>query len=150
MEFLWSGVPFRDAVMTRAVTPSSTNQPRRKIDVPFADDAEIAKLVEQCEPASWPYERWTHRAHLAVGLKYALAMPFDAALDRIRHHITLYNRACGDPNGYNETITILFLRRISAACCDPRDPRPLHEGCWRFMSKDSSQICIARRPRPLP
>ncbi len=126
MEFLWSGVLFRDAVMTRNISPATTNQPRRKVDVPFADDAEIAKLVERFEAATWPYERWTHRAHLAVGLTYARAMPFDAALSHMRKHINHYNQTCGDPTGYNETVTILFLRKIASAYCGPNDPRPLH------------------------
>lgn len=126
MEFLWSDVLFRDTVMTRRITPAATNQPRRKVDVPFANDAEIAKFVEQFEAATWPYERWTHRAHLAVGLVYARAMPFDAALNHMRKHINHYNQSCGDPAGYNETVTILFLRKIASAYCDPNDPRPLH------------------------
>lgn len=126
MEFLWSGTLFRDAVMTRSVPTATSHQPRRKVDVPFADDAEIATLVARFEAATWPYERWTHLAHLAVGLTYVRAMPFDVALSQLRKHIVLYNRSCGDPTGYNETVTILFLRMIASAYGDPHDPRALH------------------------
>jgi ribosomal protein S18 acetylase RimI-like enzyme len=128
MLFSWSGVNFRDFVMNRRLTSSPTTdaRSRKKNDIPFADDSEIATLVEQFEACTWPYERWTHRAHLAIGLSYIRTMSFDQALDRMRRQITLYNQTCGDPNGYNETITILFLKRIKSTCCMPNDLRPLH------------------------
>ena len=85
---------------------------RPKIDLPFPTDESLAELVEKFEACTWPYERWTHRAHLGVGTWYVIRMPYAEALTRIRHHIDLYNRTVGDPNGYHETITQLFLRRI--------------------------------------
>src|SRR5687767_10729265 len=81
-----------------------------KIDIPFTDDAEIATLVEQFEQSRWPYERWTHRAHLAVAAFYLRTLPLAEATERMRFHIQQYNRTCGDPNGYHETITVLFMR----------------------------------------
>lgn len=86
---------------------------RPKIDHPYSTDAEVAETVLQFEACELPYPRWTHRAHLAVALTYLTAHPFDEALVRIRHHIGLYNRTCGDPTGYHETITVLFLRRVA-------------------------------------
>jgi|EP01137_Pigoraptor_chileana_P022528 hypothetical protein len=83
-----------------------------KIDHPFADDVEVADMVARFEACTWPYPRWTHRAHLGVALSYLRQYPFDVALARVRHHIPLYNRTCGDPNGYHDTITVLFLRRV--------------------------------------
>lgn len=125
----WSGVVFRDLVMTRPVAAlaSATPQARKKIDAPFVSDAEIKTLVTRFEAASWPHDRWTHRAHLAVGLHYARELPFDEALQRLRRNINSYNKACGDPAGYNETVTILFLRKIVASFCEPNDVRPLCE-----------------------
>ncbi len=32
----------------------------------------------------------------------------------MRERINAYNQVRGNPNGYNETITVLFLRKISA------------------------------------
>lgn len=124
----WNGVAFRDLVMTRQVValPAASSQSRRKIDVPFASDAEIETLANRFEACTWPYDRWTHRAHLAVGLRYARALPFDEALQRLRQGINSYNSTCGDPTGYNETVTTLFLRMIIATCCRPGDARPLH------------------------
>ncbi|HEX8199588.1 MAG TPA: hypothetical protein VF590_03815 [Isosphaeraceae bacterium] len=85
---------------------------REKVDRPFASDVEVVEMVAAFERCEWPYQRWTHRAHLGVALCYLRAGPFEAALARARHHIPLYNRARGDPAGYHDTITILFLRRV--------------------------------------
>lgn len=86
---------------------------RVKIDEPFASDAAVADMVARFEACEWPYPRWTHRAHLGVALSYLRQHPFDAALERVRRHIPLYNRTCGDPDGYHETVTVLFMRRAA-------------------------------------
>lgn len=70
-------------------------------------------MVEAFEQCRWPYAQWTHRAHLGVALCYLRQLAFDAALARCRHHIQLYNRTCGDPDGYHETITVLFMKRVA-------------------------------------
>jgi hypothetical protein len=87
-------------------------QTRLKRDIPFATDAQIAELVEKFEACTWPYERWTHRAHLAVATHYLTRLPFEEALARIRNNIQQYNRTCGDPDGYHETITVFFMRFV--------------------------------------
>jgi hypothetical protein len=89
-----------------------TRKGREKLDLPFASDVEVVEMVAQFEACQWPYPRWTHRAHLGVALCYLQCYPFVLALERIRHHIQLYNHACGDPAGYHETITVLFMRRV--------------------------------------
>jgi len=95
---------------------------RKKIDIPFASDVEVTEMVALFEKCEWPYPRWTHRAHVGVALVYLQALPFDEALVRIRHHIQLYNQICGDPNGYHETLTVLFLRRVQRYLEDSRGP----------------------------
>jgi len=94
---------------------SNPSYPRVKVDVSFSGNDEIADLILKFEACIWLYERWTHRAHLAVGLSYLCALPFDEAHARIRQQIQKYNRLSGDPNGYQETITVLYLRKIAAA-----------------------------------
>lgn len=89
-----------------------TNAPREKIDLPFATDVEVFEMVAQFERCEWPYARWTHRAHIGVALCYLRAYPFEAALARVRCQIPLYNRTRGDPAGYHDTITVLFMRRV--------------------------------------
>lgn len=84
-----------------------------KIDIPFESDEEISELVELFEACRWPYERWTHRAHVAVAASYLTSLPLDAAIDRIRGTINRYNRVCGDPTGYHETITVVLMRIVA-------------------------------------
>ena len=104
---------------------SNPSYPRVKVDVSFSGNDEIADLVLKFEACTWPYEHWTHRAHLAVGLSYLCALPFDEAHARIRQQNQKYNQLCGDPNGYHETITVLFLRKIAAALAR-KHSLPLH------------------------
>ncbi len=74
----------------------------------------MIELVEQFESCCLPIVHWTHRAHLAVGIVYVSRFSFDEALSRIRIQINQYNRISGNPLGYNETITVLFLRKIAS------------------------------------
>lgn len=81
----------------------------RKQEPPLASDADVAALVQAFEACTLPYVHWTHRAHLAVAVSYVRTMSHAAALERIRERIGAYNRCCGDPAGYNETVTRMFL-----------------------------------------
>ena len=82
-----------------------------KEDVRFRDDAAIHTLIEQFEQCNWPYERWTHRCHLAVAVIYLRHFPFAEALQRARVSIQRYNRSLNNP-GYHETITTFFMRIV--------------------------------------
>jgi hypothetical protein len=97
---------------------------RRKVvkqDVPFRTDDEIVDMVARFEECRWPYERWTHRAHLAVGVVYLRRYSFGEATRLVRQNIQRYNRTCGDPDGYHETITVFFMRIISRFLRDEAD-----------------------------
>lgn len=83
-----------------------------KQDIPFSNDAEIGAMVEQFERCEWPFVHWSHRCHLAAAAWYLRRLPFDVALGKVRDGIQLYNRTCGTGDGYNETITRLYLRAI--------------------------------------
>lgn len=83
-----------------------------KQDIPFANDGEIGAMVEQFEACRWPFIRWSHRCHLAAGAWYLRHWPYEVALEKVRGGIQLYNRTCGTGDGYNDTITQLFLRTI--------------------------------------
>lgn len=92
-----------------------TNPPRpAKIELPLKEDSEIESLVHDFESLTLPYENWTHRAHLAAAVNYVRNLSYDDGLTQIRSRINAYNVACGDPNGYNETITVMFIRRIAS------------------------------------
>ncbi len=85
-----------------------------KRELPLRDDAEIERLVRDFEALSLPRANWTHRAHLAVGVHYVRHRGLDGALQRLRERIQAYNLACGDPDGYSETITVTYLCSIAA------------------------------------
>jgi hypothetical protein len=86
---------------------------RHTVDPSLATDAEVADLVARFEDCTWPYEQWTHRAHLAVAVSYLRQLPFPVALDRVRDRIQIYNRTRGSGEGYHETITVVFMRAIA-------------------------------------
>ncbi len=99
-----------------------------KIELTLAEDCDIDRLVEAFESLQLPIANWTHRAHLAVGIYYLRKYGYDSALARIRERINAYNRACGTPDGYNETVTVLFLRKISSEVAgDSNDATMSHE-----------------------
>ena len=87
---------------------------RPTVEPSLATDADVADLVTRFEACTLPYPNWTHRAHLAVAVSYLRRLPFPAALDRVRENIQRYNRTCGTPDGYHETITVVFLRAVAA------------------------------------
>lgn len=91
-----------------------TTPKRHTVEPALSTDAEVADLVAQFEACTWPYEQWTHRAHLAVAVCYVRQYPFPAALDRVRERIQVYNRTRGSGEGYHETITVVFLRAVAA------------------------------------
>ena len=97
---------------------------RVKVDIPFQSDAEINELVRTFEAQTWPYERWTHRAHLAIATYYLQQYDFDEATARIRQNINRYNHACGNPDGYHETITIVFMRLVAWILSEEIIPAP--------------------------
>jgi hypothetical protein len=86
---------------------------RVTIDVPLETAADLDDLVVGFEACTWPYERWTHRAHLGVATAYLLRYPLSEATDRARAGIQKYNAVRGSRTGYHETITVLFMRLIA-------------------------------------
>ena len=117
-----------------------TKPRREKLDLPFASDAEVVEMVVSFEACQWPYLRWTHRAHLGVALCYLKQYPFEMALERIRHHIQLYNHTCGDPTGYHETLTVLFMRRVD------RYLRDHSEAALAVSVEELARICDRQWP----
>jgi len=65
-----------------------------------------------------PKARWTHHAHLAVGLWHLEHLDFAAALATVRAAIIRHNESVGtantDASGYHETLTRLYLTGIAA------------------------------------
>ena|ERR1041384_2502572 len=86
---------------------------------------DIAQLVCEFEACTLARERWTHEAHLVVGLWYLVRHEAGAATALIRAGIKRYNQACGivqtETSGYHETITLFYVRVIS--CYLARAPK---------------------------
>lgn len=104
----------------------------QKTELPLKEDSEIERLVHEFESLTLPYENWTHRAHLAVAVFYIRKLSFDDALVQIRSRINAYNLACGDPNGYHETITVMFLRKIASESQRERSDFSMHDELARL------------------
>ena len=100
--------------MSNSTSLANTASAIQKVELPLDTDLQMIELVEQFESCCLPIVHWTHRAHLAVGIVYVSRFSFDEALSRIRIQINQYNRNSGNPLGYNETVTILFLRKIAS------------------------------------
>jgi hypothetical protein len=86
--------------------------------VPYDSEAAIMEIVDGFRNRTLPALRWTHQAHLTVGLWHILNRPADTVLDEIRRGIIAYNVAVGTPNsdtrGYHETITAFYVWAIRA------------------------------------
>ncbi|HEY7286955.1 MAG TPA: hypothetical protein VH497_16015 [Vicinamibacterales bacterium] len=90
------------------------------------DITDLDEFARQFDMKEIPRRRWTHGAHLAVGLWHVHRYGPDAALQRLRQGIRSLNEHYGNQNtesaGYHETITRAqvalladFLQRSDAA-----------------------------------
>lgn len=95
----------------------------------FATLEDIESFIREFETCRLPKTRWTHEAHLVVGLWYLSHHSPEDALAMVRNRIRAYNEATGtqntDSNGYHETITRLFLHGIATGFpAQPDEPLP--------------------------
>ncbi|MBA2501495.1 MAG: hypothetical protein H0V27_01315 [Pyrinomonadaceae bacterium] len=79
----------------------------------FANDAEIESIVCEFELCETPPARFNHRAHLTVAASYLLRLPFAEAHQRLRTNLLRFLKAHGVEEGYNETVTLFWLKRIN-------------------------------------
>lgn len=81
-------------------------------------EPELTELVAAFLAGTLPREQWTHAAHLSVGAWHVHHLGENAALDTLRLAIRKLNTAHGTRNtsasGYHETITVAYVRLISA------------------------------------
>lgn len=84
---------------------------------PFADQAEVQRLVMAFENATLPRAEWTHRAHLTVATWYLARHPVGTATPLIRNGILKLNAALGiasnADSGYHETLTQFYIGMIA-------------------------------------
>jgi len=71
------------------------------------------RLVALFQRRRLPWQLWSHRTHLIVGLHYVLRYGFEEGVRRIRHRIREYNDKIGIENsvdsGYHETATVYMM-----------------------------------------
>ncbi len=95
----------------------SVPQPSLPPDLPLSAEG-VSAFIADFEARRLPKARWTHQAHLLVGLWYLWRHPSAEALAIVRERIRAHNEAVGTPNtddsGYHETITRLYLEGIAA------------------------------------
>lgn len=91
-------------------------------EVAYRTRGEIENLISAFESCTLPRERWSHQAHLTVGLWYLVRHERGEATKLIRRNIQKYNRAHGivttKTSGYHETITLFFIRVVSKYLCE--------------------------------
>lgn len=124
-------------------------------------------LLSSIESKSLAKERWTHEAHLSVGLAVvSSSTDLQVALTRLRALISAYNESLGgqntDTSGYHHTLTAYYVwaidRFIGAhggrlACGDlaklagelHRDPIADRDAPKRWFSSDALKSVRARR-----
>lgn len=82
----------------------------------YGSDREILDIVERFRAKTLPKERWTHQAHLTVGLWFVMNRPPELVVGELRRGISSYNEAVGtantDSDGYHETITAFYVWAI--------------------------------------
>ncbi|MDR3622654.1 MAG: hypothetical protein P4L85_25100 [Paludisphaera borealis] len=92
---------------------------------------DIERFITEFESCALPKERWTHRAHLTVGLWYLSRHPHEEATEMIRTGIQRFNEAKGvkqtNDGGYHETITRFYIWVIADFLAGADRGRPLIE-----------------------
>jgi hypothetical protein len=82
------------------------------------------EFLVRFEASAIPLEEWTHEAHLRMAFILLEALPFEDAVERMRHGIQRLNRAQGVENGatsgFHETLTVAWARLV-AGCVRSHD-----------------------------
>ncbi|HEV7889272.1 MAG TPA: hypothetical protein VGP08_01465, partial [Pyrinomonadaceae bacterium] len=86
---------------------------------------EVLSLLRRFDDCTLPRDEWTHAAHLTVALWHLLEYDWAEAVSRVRLGIQRYNGAHGirttPTGGYHETLTLFWMRRVSAFLEDGRN-----------------------------
>jgi hypothetical protein len=90
---------------------------------PYRTCQEVEALVEEFENCTLPIGRFKHPAHLAVALYYLTRATPEEATRKMRDSLLRIIARYGVA-GYNETITLFWLRRVASflACVERSRP----------------------------
>jgi hypothetical protein len=110
---------------------------------------EIDELVSGFQNHTLPTERWTHQAHLIVGMHYAYNFSLEQAIYYLRAGILTYNAASGGKNtherGYHETITQLWAKLLHAFVQEKCAGLSLAEACSALLNSPYAEQEIMLR-----
>jgi hypothetical protein len=77
------------------------------------DERAVLSIIDGFRTRTLPAARWTHQAHLAVGLWHVRRFGEAESRGLLRDGIRAYNEASGTPNsetrGYHETVTMYYV-----------------------------------------
>jgi hypothetical protein len=74
-----------------------------------------AEFLAALETATYPAEKFGHRAHLRLGWVCLRAAGFEAGLERIRSLVRHYATALGAAEKFHETVTRAWAERMQVA-----------------------------------
>ncbi len=111
------------------------------------DEAMVARILEGLRARTLPKPEWTHAAHLTAAAALLDERGLTGAEAAMPSLIRAYNEATGvsntDSEGYHQTITLFFLRRIDQFLA-PLKHEPLPECVTRLLASP-----LAERSYPL-
>jgi hypothetical protein len=93
---------------------------------PVADELPLAVLVESFEAATLPLARFHHREHMRVALYYLSREPEADATTRMRDGLARFLAHHGI-EGYHETLTVFWMKRLAAQLAATDRVRPLDD-----------------------
>src|SRR5262245_28095387 len=80
---------------------------------PYRVGEQIERLVQAFETCTLPPAQFTHQAHMTVALWYLAHLSPEAAAQRMRAGLHRFIAHHGiDPNKYNETITLFWMKLL--------------------------------------
>lgn len=94
-------------------TAEKTREPLGLAPHATAELRSMDRLVALFQRRQLPWQLWSHRTHLVVGLHYLLRYGFEEGIQRLRVRIRQYNEEIGirndDRGGYHETATVSMM-----------------------------------------
>lgn len=97
---------------------------------------EMDALVQAFETGSMPPGEFSHRRHLTVALSYLTSMEYEAAVETMRAGLKRFLAHHGI-DGYNETITLFWLRRLSGCLADRKPDESRMDVIERCLDKNA-------------
>ena len=105
------------------------------------EDQKIINLIESFESCRLKPEEFTHQAHLTVGLWYLIKMPLPQAISAFRSSLHQF-ASHYNLKGYNETITVFWMRLLDHHLRSKGSEKPLSEQVNEVLNECSNSKII--------